>query len=324
MSTAPSVFAAAEPGGVPGPILEWLLEGDPSIRWQTLRDLVDAPQPQVVAERSLVEHEGWGARLLGLQTPDGSWGGGLYRPKWTSTTFTLLLLHWLGLPAGNIQALHGCARLWDGAAYFDGGLAFGRDPAGPEACVTGMLVLASAAHGYLEGHDRRLEEAVRWLLANMLDDGGWNCAAPATGSTHSSFHTTITTLDALSAYRSAGGSQAVDDAVERGQQFFLRHWLFLSHRTGELVNPAFGHYPFPPQLHFDIVRGLDHFRSWGADRDPRLGRAIDVLRKNQKADGVWYAYHTYPGHYWFLMEQRGPSRWSTLRCGRILKWWNAE
>src|SRR5215203_1364892 len=88
-------------------VVNWLLEGDASVRWQVMRDLLHASAAEVEAERHKIAASGWGARLLALQDPDGRWAGGLYSPKWTSTTYTLLLLHWLGLPGCNAQALAG-------------------------------------------------------------------------------------------------------------------------------------------------------------------------------------------------------------------------
>lgn len=152
------------------PVTDWLLQGDPAIRWQVLRDTVRAPAEEVLAERERVGSEGWGARLLAHQDADGRWGGGLYSPKWTSTMYTLLLLHWLGLMPGHPQVLTGCSRLWDGATYFDGGITFGSRLKEPEI-ITGMAVLVSAAHGYLPLGDR-VDEAVDWLLHHQLADGG--------------------------------------------------------------------------------------------------------------------------------------------------------
>lgn len=161
--------ASPQPGGLPPPVVDWLLAGDPSGVWQTLRDLLDAPPPQVRAERAKVARDGRGAELLARQDPDGRWANGLYNPKSTSTTFALLLLHWLDLPPGNPQALKGCRVLWDGARCFDGGLGFGRPAAEPETCITALVVLSSLPLGYA---DDRIDDAVRWLLRDRLDDGG--------------------------------------------------------------------------------------------------------------------------------------------------------
>ena len=103
----------------PDKAIQWLLDGDPAIRWQTLRDLVGAPEPSVERERSKVARKGWGARLLASQDRAGTWAGGLssdgglYSPKWTSTTYTMLLLRDFGLPATNRQARRACALLLD-------------------------------------------------------------------------------------------------------------------------------------------------------------------------------------------------------------------
>ena len=300
-------------------VLEWLLEGDPSIRWQVLRDLLSAPPAEVTAERDRVASTGWGRRLLSEQDADGQWAAGQYSPKWTSTTYTLLLLHWLGLRPGNAQALVGCRLLWDGASSWDGGLSLAKTIRQPEVCITGMLVLVASSFGY---RDERVDDTVRWLVAHQLADGGWNCDSVRRGSQHGSFHTSITVLDALTAYR--GGAIDGDDATSRGREFFLRHQLYRSHRTGAVVDQAFTRFPFPPQWHFDVLRGLEHFAAVEAPADERLADAVDVVRRRRRADGRWPAHRGYAGRYWFAMEEPGPSRWATLRCLRVLRWWDEQ
>lgn len=308
----------AMPGGDP---VAWLLEGDPAIRWQVLRDLAGAPPRETDAERQRVALEGWGARLLEAQDVDGRWAGALYSPKWTSTTYTLLLLHWLGLPAGHPQALSGCRQLWDGASYYDGGLNIAKTIHQPETCITAILVLLASSFGF---EDDRLEPAVWWLLGQQLEDGGWNCESIRSGSTHGSFHTSISALDALLQYQRAGGQLAVAAAMARGREFFLDHQLYRSHRTAQEVNPAFLRFPFPPQWHFDVLRGLEHFRAAGAAPDERLAAAVEVVRDARRKDGTWPAHQPYPGRIWFRMESAGPGRWATLRALRVLDWWDRE
>jgi hypothetical protein len=301
------------------PIMKWLLEGDPSIRWQVMRDLRGSPLRQIEAERRRIGTEGWGARLLAEQDADGRWAHALYSPKWTSTTYTLLLLHWLGLSPRHPQALMGCRQLWDGALFYDGGLTLAKSIRQPEHCITAMLVLLACSFGF---EDERIDPSVRWLLSQQLDDGGWNCATIRTGSRHGSFHTSISVLDALLEYQRGGGKVRVGRAMQRGRAFFLDHRLYRSHRTGAVANTAFTRFPFPPQWHFDVLRGLEHFRVANASRDARLGDAIDVVRRAQRRDGTWPAHRGYTGKAWFLMEEPGPSRWATLRALRVLRWWD--
>ncbi len=295
-------------------IVDWLLEGDPAIRWQVMRDLLDAPAAEVDVERALVAATGWGGDLLARQDPAGTWAGGLYGPKWTSTAYTLLLLWRCGLPTATPAARHGVALLWDGARYFDGGLTPARSIDAPEACVTSMYV---ALASYFGVDDPRLAAAVEWLLANQLDDGGWNCETPRTGSRHGSFHTSISALEALAEV----GGLRVQGAAARGREFFLAHRLFKSHRNGTVVNPVLTRLSFPPRWHFDVLRGLDHFQAVGAPWDERLGDAVEVLRSKRRKDGRWPVQHKHAGRVWFDMERTGgPSRWNTLRALRVLRW----
>jgi hypothetical protein len=302
--------------------IEWLLSGDPAIRWQTLRDLTGASKRAVAAARAEVAASGWGARLVALQAPDGEWGGGIYTPKWTSTTYTMLLLRDMGLPARHPQALKACALLLDRGVSADGGIDFWRSRQS-ETCVTGMVLSIAARAGV---RDARLERLAGNLLNEQMPDGGWNCQR-SRGATHSSFHTTILALEALTDYgRTSGGSRAaVSAAAARGREFLAVHRLFRSHRTGEIVKPAMLRFSFPAQWHYDVLRALDHFRDAGAGRDPRLAEAIALVEKRRSADGRWNVAGGYAGREHFRMEETGhPSRWNTLRALRVLGWWYAE
>jgi hypothetical protein len=286
----------------------WLLEGDPAVRWRVLRDLTGAAERTVRRERNRVATEGWGARLLAEQSPDGGWGGGVYAPKWTSTTYTLLRLLWLGLPPGHPAALRGCDRLWEWQARWRV----------PETCVVGILIRLTSAHG----HDaERLDGMVEHLLDQQLNDGGWNCATRDDKDKHSSFHTSIQALEALDAYATAGGRVDTVDARRRGRGFFLDHRLYRSHRTGAVAIRGSTRFPAFPEWHFDVLRGLEHFAGAGA-RDERLGDAVDVVRKARRRDGRWPTYRAYPGRQWFAIEPPGASRWNTARVLRVLRWWD--
>ena len=299
--------------------LRWLLDGDPAIRWQTLRDLLDEPEDRFDKERAQVAAHGWGAELLACRDAGGTWAGGLYGPKWTSTCYTLLLLWRCGLHRDHPAGRRGAALLWDGARYYDGGLTPAVTIEYPEACVTSMYLTLAAYFGFRDG---RVEVALEWLLANQLDDGGWNCNNVRYGDEHSSFHTSISALEALAQLRDSTVTDAhVDDALERGREFFLAHRLFKSHRTGEVADPVFTRLSFPPRWHYDVLRGLDHFRTVDSPWDERFTDAIDLLIGKRRRDGTWPLQHKHSGKTWFAMErQGGPSRWNTLRALRVLRW----
>jgi hypothetical protein len=310
--------------------IQWLLDGDPSIRWQALRDLAGAGERTVERERRKIAQVGWGARLLAKQDLGGRWAagqsgdGGLYSPKWTSTTYTMLLLRDFGLPEDNAQARNACKVLLESGLQPDGGINYGdwaKWTKRSETCVTGMVL---SILSYFEYDDARLETIVGHLLEQQMPDGGWNCRR-ANGATHASVNTTISVLEGLHFYelRRGGKLRGVHAVRRRGQEFLLVHRLFRSHRTGEIMKPAFVRFAFPPRWHYDILRALDYFQAVDAPRDLRLAEAIDIVRDARREDGCWPLQHTYKGKTYFELERVGtPSRWNTLRALRVLKWWD--
>lgn len=280
-------------------------------------------------ERRKVAREGWGARLLEKQDPSGTWAGGqsgdggLYSPKWTSTTYTMLLLRDLGLPPTNRQAGRACALLLDEGLREDGGVAYGRWARWArtgETCVTGMVL---SLLSYFQVEDERLDTIARHLLDEQMDDGGWNCQR-SRGATHSSVHTTISALEGLRWYEldRGQGLRVVRDAQARGREFLLVHRLFRSHTTGNVIKPVFKKFAFPPRWHYDVLRALDYFQAVDAPRDARLEEGIELVRAARRRSGRWPLQHTHTGKTWFQLERRGaPSRWNTLRALRVLKWW---
>jgi hypothetical protein len=295
-------------------VVDWLLDSDPAIRWQVMRDLTHEPADVVAAERSRVASEGWGARLLALQGPDGQWGGTLF-PEWTSTTHTLLLLRYMGLdpmsaPARRAVALVRDNAKWEhaGQAYFSGEV---------EPCINGKAV----AIGSYFGQD--VSGIVDRLLSEQLRDGGWNCEAER-GSTRSSFHSTIDVLEGLLEHELAvRPSPGLTAARRKGEAYLLDRRMFRRLSTGAVVAPEWLQFSFPPRYLYDVLRGLDYLRSAGVEPDEQAAEAIDLVRSKRAADGRWALENPHPGAVYFdLDEGEGkPSRWNTLRAMRVLDWY---
>ncbi|MBI5352863.1 MAG: terpene cyclase/mutase family protein [Chloroflexi bacterium] len=302
--------------------ISWLLKGDPSIRWQVQRDLLNTSPAKFESERRKIAKEGWGARLLSLQDADGKWGGGIYGPKWTSTTYTMLTLKLLGLPPNNPQAKQACKIFLDKGIYMDGGINFfSYSLKYSETCVTSMILALLA---YFRYPDEYLHSIASYLIDQQMPDGGWNCESYK-GATHSSFHTTISALEGLYEYQCTYPEmkKQISKVRERGHEFLLAHRLYKSHRTGKVFDAKMTTMPFPPRWKYDFIRALDYFRACDAPRDERMSDAIELLRKKQKKDGLWPMNSGMSGLKYFDLEAAGqPSRWNTLRALRVLNWWN--
>lgn len=306
-------------------VSDWLLDSDPSIRWQVMQDLVDESADVVTAERRRVAAEGWGSQLLALQGEEGTWDGGTYRPgwvdeekpffdAWTATHFSLQLLRDFGLEPDSQEARHAVALVrenvrWDanGALYFEGET---------EPCING-IALAIGAY-----FDEAVDGIVDRLLDGQLNDGGWNCWAEY-GATVSSFHTTICVLEGLMAWEQASVfSEAVTTARARGEEYLLERALFRRRSDGQMIDPRFTMFSFPTRWYYDVLRGLEYFRIKGDQPDQRCAEAIDLVIGKRASDGRWPLENTHQGPTHFRMEGPDgfPSRWNTLRAMRVLDW----
>ena len=301
-------------------VLDWLLDSDPAIRWQVMRDLTDEPLDAVAAERAKVAIEGWGARLLALQADDGQWGGGTYWPEltpapehqpWIATAWSLQLLWAFGVDPANERMRDAVALVrenshweYDDLPFFSGEV---------EPCINGLTV----GLGSYFGED--VSGIVERLLAEQLDDGGWNCEAER-GSTRGSFHTTIAVLEGLLEYR--GGSE-VEAARERAHEYLLDRRLMRRLSDGVVGNEHWLKFSYPTRWYYDVLRGLEYFRAAAIAPDERMQEAIDLVESKRLDDGRWMLENTHQGlvHFQFDDGDGKPSRWNTLRAMRVLDWY---
>lgn len=308
---------------LPDALFDWLMEGDPAIRYATLRDFTDAFEEAVRTARLEITYQGWGADLLEKQDPEGTWAGGLYGPKWISTHYTLMLLRRLGLDPENAQARKAAQLLLDKGFYEkDGGINHFTSMEDSETCVTGMEL---AMFSYFRLEDPRIHLIANHLLAAPLGDGGWNCNAYKGHTHHSSFHTTTSVLEGLMEYvnQYPDRLQEVQPVMDQGREFLLQHHLFRSDRTGKIVDVRMTRLSFPPRWKHDILKILEIFAQMDAPWDPRCQDAINLLRKKEK-DGKWPVQQKHAGRVWFELEPTGkPSRINTLRVLRVLRWWES-
>jgi hypothetical protein len=295
--------------------IDWLLDSDPAIRWQAMRDLACASPAATAAERARVPHEGVGAEILSRQGSDGAWHRA-DAPDWLPTLFTMMLLRATGVDRTDPAIDSAVARLERGFRWDE---EFGKKPffeGEVEPCINGGTLALGAYFG------RPAEKLAERLIGEQLDDGGWNCEAPK--SVRSSFHTTICVLEGLLEYqRAVGSAPAIVAAQRRGEAYLLERGLFRRRSSGEVVNAAFLNFAFPPRYHYDVLRALDYLRDAGVRPDARMDDAVQVVASRRQADGRWLLDRTHDEALAFKFgESVGePSRWNTLRSLRVLRWY---
>jgi hypothetical protein len=315
-------------------LTDWLLDSDPALRWQVERDLLGAPEEVWAATRARVPIEGFGARLLALQDPDGQWAGGAFFPAgfdfggpeaaegagqpWTATTWSLDSLRDWGVDASVLTdtAVRLAANSrweYDDLPYWGGEV---------DCCINAWTL----ANGVWLGAD--VESIAAWFVEHQMADGGWNCEW-VEGSTRSSFHSTLNSLKGLLAHEAAtGGTAETRDARRGGEEDLLERRLMYRLSSGEIVAPWVTRFAYPCRWVYSALNAADYFRAAslfdGTTPDPRMADSVAAIRAERQPDGTWLQARRHPGRVWFEVDvpvgER--SKWLTLSGTRVLEWWD--
>jgi hypothetical protein len=305
--------------------LKWLLDSDPAIRWQVLRDLTGDAPGAIATERSRVATEGWGAQLLARQSPAGNWGGPKEYPGLLVTFNCLVVLKDIGLDPASKQARKMIDRVHKRLVFKP----LNNRPflhGETEPCINGRILGLGAY--FKEPNDALAKQ----LLSEQLEDGGWNCEAQEESpkrpkSTRSSFHTTICVLEGLLEYERAGRkSAAVTKARKRGENYLLERRMFRSLRTDEVIDKRWLRFAFPPFWHYDVLRGLDYLRNAEIKPDNRVKEAIEIVIARRHQNGRWPLNLLHRERIPLEMETSvgSASHWNTLRALRVLRWYDSS
>ena len=298
-------------------IIEWLLEGDISIQFQTQRDLLGNHKPNL---QKRIENEGWGKAFLSKRNTHGHWGKRYYEPKWISSHYTLLDLKNLNINPKQ-KDIQECLQLTVTQNKApDGGI----NPIGTvqrsDVCINGMFLNFAS---YFKVKEQHLKSVVDFILNQKMKDGGFNCRSNRRKPIHSSVHTTISILEGITEYEQNGYTYRLDELKEvqsTSIEFLLLHQLYLSDRTGGIIHPQFIRLSYPSRWKYDILRALDYFQHANVQWDDRMTKAIDIIKQKRTKHGFWKLQSKHPGKTHLDMEKGGkPSRWNTLRALRVFK-----
>lgn len=298
-------------------IVDYLLEGDPAIRYQTCRDLQNTEKPELRRE---IGRTGWGREFLSRRSASGHWGRGFYQPKWTCSHYTLLNLRNLGISPDTAAARETIELILEHEKAADGGVDPSKTRGKSDICVNGMFLNYAA---YFKTPPEGLESVVDFLLSQRMPDGGFNCDSNYGGAVHSSLHTTLSVAEGIREYHTRDYTYRGEElarAEESCREFILMHRLYRSDKTGDIIDRKMLKIPYPSRWKYDILRCLDYFQASGVEYDERMSDALDVLERKQRKDGRWPLQANHPGALHFEMEEVGkPSRWNTLRALRVLR-----
>jgi hypothetical protein len=311
-------------------VVAWLLDSDPSLKWQVERDLAGAPEAVWRATRARVATEGFGAALLAKQTDDGLWDGGAYFPAdaspdepgqpWTATTWSLDSLREWGVEPTALRPdtaglLDRNARWeYDDLPYWGGEV---------DACINGYTL----ANGAWLGAD--VSPIAAWFVEHRLSDGGWNCDW-VEGATRSSFHSTLNALIGILDFEQrTGGTPELTAARTAAEEYLLARGLMRRLSTGEVHAPWATHFAYPYRWTYSVLKAVDYFRAAALHDsrapDERMTEAIALIRDARDPDGTWHQQLRHEGRRWFEVDAPPgePARWLTFHALRALSWWDA-
>ncbi len=300
-------------------LINWLLQGDVAIRYQVHRDLLARERKDLQAR---IAQEGWGAKFLSKQNENGHWGREFYLPKWTSTHYTLLDLRNLCISPDNLLVKASIAMVLKTCKNEDGGILLLKAKKS-DVCVNGMFLNYAS---YFQADENGLKSVIDCLVEEIITDGGFNCRSNRSGAIHSSLHSTLSVLEGLTEYERNGYSYRLNEvkkAIKSSKEFILMHQLFISDRTGKIIDKNFLKLSYPRRWRYDILSALDYFQYSETKWDERMQPAITILLKKRNKNGTWNVQAKHAGEIHFDMEKAGrPSRWTTLRALRVLEKYN--
>lgn len=297
-------------------VISWLMEGDPAIRWQTMRDLAGAPEEEWQAERRRTAHTGWGAQFVACRLADGTWPAG----RWSDTVWTLLTLMDCGIPPDYGPVRESAQRFLDRNLTVEHSLDERWVKTRIDLCHLGFWLRIGA---YFLGKENRLVNLANAVIGMQMADGGWNCRVRTDpGTRHGSFHTTLNVLEGVAAAAACGivKTDAFRQSESRAIEFMLAHQLYRSDRTGEVIQERFTHLTYPSHWHYTVLRGLDYLRTHPSITDTMLVDPIALIESRRSPTGRWLVEKRIPGIVHFDMERfGGESRWITLMAMRVLR-----
>jgi hypothetical protein len=304
---------------------EWLLsDSNPSVKYWTLKDLLDILEHDARVQRSrhLITRQEAVMKIFSSQNEHGFWGNPRRLWGYENSVFQLLLLSELGFEGDS--RVEKALEFVFSFQLEDGSFASAadkkkKDSSTNEFCLTGIIVKLLLLFGYET--DSRLHEALNFLI---MTGENWSCSwyplekdkvFPKT-----CYMGGIKALAALAKLPSALGTREVKEVILHNAEPYLENRIYWYRRDAQgkrTKKPSWTRFAFPLFWQSDVLDVLDVLTELGI-RDERMDESVDLVRSKQ-VEGRWILERTYPKKF-ELLEGRGkPSKWITLKALRVLK-----
>ena len=295
-------------------------QSDPSVQYRYHRDILKSDIKVLeTIQQEMLKH-GWGHTLMSFQMDDAYWTG-YYSPKWISTHYTLQTLRCLNYPKTPTieQAIK---RILNEEKCKDGGISPSRTKLWSDCCVNGMFLNIAC---YFKSNEKDLVSIIDYLIHAQIEDGGFNCSFNRQHVHHSAFNSTLCVLEGLYEYEIQGYTYRLDDVKRmrcEAEEFLLIHQLYISDKTGKIIDDRYCSLHFPYYWRYDLLRSLEYFVYSKHPYDNRLEKAIDWLNSKHKNYQFKLNSH-YSGLTYFEMEKAGKiSEMITVRALSVLNYYN--
>ncbi|HMF34408.1 MAG TPA: nitrogen fixation protein NifH [Candidatus Lokiarchaeia archaeon] len=319
--------------------IAWLLEeANPSVRYFTLRDILDRSNEDLEVQQAQADIMTTGPvpKILCKQEDGGYWGVAedfYIRSKFKGTVWSFILLAQLGANGSNENIRRACEFLLQyaqdresGAFAYRGTAEEGGEHRNVVPCLTGNLIWGLVRFGYLD--DPRVQQGIGWIVqCQRFDDG---VAEPASGwpyekfpkcwGTHTCHMGVVKALKALAVIPAEARDAGVQQTIAAGAEYLLQHHIFKqSHALDQVSKPVWLQLGLPWMWNTDVLEILDILTALGY-HDERMQEAVDVVLSKQDGEGRWWMERTYNGRFQAPIEAKGkPSKWVTLHALKVLK-----
>jgi len=328
---------------------DWLLEeSDPCVRYMALRDIVEARGKELAEARQKAHREGPISIILDNMNPEGWWvhPGGVYHPKCTGTSWSILALAQMGGSAEEDKRIAAaCAYLLDNALAKGGQFSSNGDAYKTFNCFQGNMLTSLMDLGY---RDERIDTAYEWTARTItgeslpsqvtrdgLDkaDGSSDRFYPFAKITGPLFScgkmkycawAGAKIMLAFSRIPEEKRTPLVKRAIEAGVDYFFTGDPATANFPGETApKPDRRWWKFTfPVTGMDLLQVAEALTGLGYGSDPRLAKTLDLIRSKQDETGRWLREKNYGyWHKWWVDygPYNKPNKWVTLRALWLLK-----